>query len=554
MSYCVQPNCQNPQNPLESRFCQSCGSPLVLNKRYRPMTSLGKGGFGRTFLAIDESSRGKIRCVVKQFTFYDKDPELMTKAIDLFRQEASRLQELEKHPQIPKLLAYFEQAHLSYLVQEFIQGQTLKEELELEVYDEGKIWQLLKDLLPVLQFIHEHRIIHRDIKPDNIIRRRSDFKPVLIDFGIAKLLTDTALLRPATVIGSQDYVAPEQTKGKVFPASDIYSLGVTCIRLLTNVPPLDMYDFDAEKWWWSQFLPQEKKVNSFLVKILDKMLQPSLQKRYSSAQEVLEDVNHVLGASPLSFAYRNAEIHLQSNSSSISQEETLILNGDSASSISSEDDAETLILSNEDAETLILNNEDAETLISTPENDLESPIDGNAETLVLNGMEESNHSSISPVFRLEKPKFSIQSSHGINYETLQEFLATQHWKKADHETWFLLCKLVNIAINTPLDCHQIYQIPCEDLWILDQLWRYYSQNRFGWTVQKQIYDQTKRDYLLFCDQVKWSPYYSFTSLQQLQYNLQSPLGHLPSRCWVNGADWLRYLDVLSAKLSKCKST
>ncbi len=101
-------------------------------------------------------------------------------------------------------------------LQEFIEGPTLKQELDKSVYDDNQIWQLLQDLLPVLQFIHDKRVIHRDIKPENIIRRQSDNKLVLIDFGIAKLLTDSAMLRPATLIGSQDYVAPEQIPAKYF--------------------------------------------------------------------------------------------------------------------------------------------------------------------------------------------------------------------------------------------------------------------------------------------------------------------------------------------------
>ncbi|MEK0180300.1 protein kinase domain-containing protein [Microcoleus anatoxicus] len=115
------------------------------------------------------------------------DPDIFQKALELFRQEAIRLDELGNHPQIPNLLACFEQETQIYLVQEFIEGLTLKQELDQNIYSENQIWQLLQDLLPVLQFIHEHRVIHRDIKPENIIRRQSDNKPVLIDFGIAKL-------------------------------------------------------------------------------------------------------------------------------------------------------------------------------------------------------------------------------------------------------------------------------------------------------------------------------------------------------------------------------
>ncbi|MCC3408140.1 MAG: serine/threonine protein kinase [Microcoleus sp. PH2017_10_PVI_O_A] len=294
MSYCINPECQNPENSPTAKLCLNCGFNLLLRQRYRPIQLLGKGGFGKTFLAIDEDIPSQPRCAVKQFYFCDRDPDIFNKALDLFHQEAVRLDELGKHPQIPTLLAAFEQEGHIYLVQEFIDGPTLKQELDDNVCDENQIWQLLQDLLPVLQFIHDKRVIHRDIKPENIIRRLSDNKLVLIDFGIAKLLTDSALLRSATLIGSQDYVAPEQMRGKVFPASDLYSLGVTCIRLMTQVPPLDMYDCKTERWWWREFLPKGTTISAELGEILDKLLQTHLCKRYSFAAEVLQDINAVL--------------------------------------------------------------------------------------------------------------------------------------------------------------------------------------------------------------------------------------------------------------------
>jgi serine/threonine protein kinase len=140
-------------------------------------------------------------------------------------------------------------------------------------------------------------VIHRDIKPDNIIRRQRDRKPVLIDFGIAKQLTETALLRTGTAIGSQEYVAPEQARGKAVPASDLYSLGVTCIRLLTGVSPLEMYDFGEQQWCWRYYLPQGKSVSDRLGQIIDKLLQAPLNHRYQDANQVLQDLYSTAKAS-----------------------------------------------------------------------------------------------------------------------------------------------------------------------------------------------------------------------------------------------------------------
>ncbi|MBD1827155.1 serine/threonine-protein kinase [Microcoleus vaginatus GB1-A2] len=499
MSYCINPECQNPQNCNTAKFCLNCGFNLLLRQRYRPIQLLGRGGFGKTFLAIDEDLPSQSRCAVKQFHFYDSDPEIFNKAVELFRQEAVRLDELGKHPQIPTLLAGFEQEGRIYLVQEFIDGPTLKQELDKSVYDEDQIWQLLQDLLPVLQFIHDKRVIHRDIKPENIIRRQSDNKLVLIDFGIAKLLTDSAILRPATLIGSQDYVAPEQMRGKVFPASDLYSLGVTCIRLMTQVPPLNMYDCNNECWWWREFLPKGTSISDELGEILDKLLQTRLTQRYSFATDVLQDIQ-----AALDIRHQN----LLSPKTPI---------------------APTLSNSNNSTELSAL---------QTPDSPI-SPTNAvaySAETFCL-----SVTSNLDP---------TMISGRGVDYTKLRDFLSNKKWKEADRETWTLMCQSLSQQPGTQLEISQIYQLPCEDLQTVDRLWLHYSQGRFGFSVQKQIYESVKRDYIRFCDRVNWQTYNS-TTLGQVKFTQQAPIGHLPSRSWVGGIQWLRHLDALSAKLTEC---
>lgn len=142
--------------------------------------------------------------------------------------------------------------------------------------------------MPVLQFIHTGKVIHRDIKPENIIRRQVDKKLVLVDFGAAKVASRTALQKTGTTIGSAGYAAPEQAFGKVLFSSDIYSLGVTCLNLLTNVNPLEMYD-PMEGFAWQKFL-QDRKIRNTLCKILDKMTQPIAKYRYQSVDNVLKDL------------------------------------------------------------------------------------------------------------------------------------------------------------------------------------------------------------------------------------------------------------------------
>jgi formylglycine-generating enzyme required for sulfatase activity len=294
MPYCLNPICQQPQNPDNLNFCMSCGSRLtqLLRGKYRIVKGLGQGGFGKTYLAEDED-RCKTICVVKQFApspDIASNPMVLEKAIKLFNQEAERLLHLEDHPQIPTLFAYFEEDSYLYLVQQFIKGQTLSEELEQQgIFNESQIRELLNDLLPVLQFIHNRQVIHRDIKPDNIMRRHNDGKLILIDFGAAKQVSNTS--KPGTIIGTPGYAPVEQMKGNAFPESDLYSLAVTCIRLMTGIFPavdgLDaLYDPLEGRWLWREKLPNGITINPLLGEILDKLLR-EVRDRYQSAEDVL---------------------------------------------------------------------------------------------------------------------------------------------------------------------------------------------------------------------------------------------------------------------------
>ena len=289
MSYCLNTNCPNPQNPKGNKSCQTCGSKLLLAERYRAVRLIGQGGFGRTLLAEDEYKPSKPRCVIKQF--YPQGQNNAPKGAELFHCEAMRLEQLGKHPQIPELLAHFEQDNSYYIVQEFIEGQSLAVELaETRAFRESQIKSLLLDLLPVLQFIHTGQVIHRDIKPENIIRRCSNGSLVLVDFGAAKFASATALAKTGTTIGSAGYAAPEQSFGKAVFASALYSLGVTCIHLLTRIEPFDLYDASESGFVWRNYLVNNP-VSGELGRILDKMIQVPVKQRYQSAAQVLQDLN-----------------------------------------------------------------------------------------------------------------------------------------------------------------------------------------------------------------------------------------------------------------------
>ncbi|MCA6519577.1 MAG: GUN4 domain-containing protein [Pseudanabaena sp. M110S1SP2A07QC] len=310
MPYCINPSCQKPNNPEGGRFCINCGKNLQLKGLYEAIALIGQGGMGRAFQAKDLGRLGH-PCAIKQFLPQFQEPELMKKAIALFESEAAQLKALGSHPQIPELIAYFEEDGCLYLVQELIDGENLYIELQRNgIFSEAQIYELLVNILPVLQFIHDRQVIHRDIKPDNIIRRsltspelvqdegktncqspttnspQNNF--VLVDFGAAKAFTTDTANRTGTLIGSAEYIAPEQARGKAVPQSDLYSLGVTCIYLLTGISPFDLYDDESDRWIWREKL--QTSISGHLAGILNRLLERAIANRYGSATEVLNDL------------------------------------------------------------------------------------------------------------------------------------------------------------------------------------------------------------------------------------------------------------------------
>lgn len=320
MLCCLNPDCPNPINPDGNQYCQSCSAPLIqlLRGHYHVTKVLSdEGGFGRTYLAEDVDKLNE-RCVVKQLAPKVQGTWALNKAIELFKEEAKRLQELGRHSQIPTLLAYFEQDNYLYLVQEYIDGQNLFKELQQRLqFTEVEIRELLTNVLPVLNFIHEHGVIHRDIKPQNIMRRASVYNVfwgtnppsspglrelasgiptrgdiVLIDFGASKQLTATVQTKPGTTIGSFGYSPIEQINGgEAYPASDLFSLGATCFHLLTGISPFQLWTEYGYGWVnsWRQYLKQP--VTQELGELLDKLLKKDINLRYQSAQEVQEHLN-----------------------------------------------------------------------------------------------------------------------------------------------------------------------------------------------------------------------------------------------------------------------
>ncbi len=294
MICCINPDCPNPLNLEGKKFCQTCSTRIVplLRNRFRVIRVLSdEGGFGRTYLSEDIDKLNE-RCVIKQLAPKFQGSWAQKKAMELFQAEAKRLQELGEHPQIPTLLAYFEQDGCLYLVQQFIDGHNLLKELQLrKSYSYQEIKQILIDLLPTLKFIHDRGVIHRDIKPENIIRCQTDGRLNLIDFGSSKQLTAKVQNKIGTSIGSHGYSPIEQIRdGKAYPSSDLFGLGATVFHLLTGISPFALWMEYGYGWVtdWRQYL--KSPISNELDWILDKLLKKEIQQRYQSVDEVIGDL------------------------------------------------------------------------------------------------------------------------------------------------------------------------------------------------------------------------------------------------------------------------
>ncbi|YAG11445.1 non-specific serine/threonine protein kinase [Nostoc sp. DSM 114161] len=454
MLYCSNPSCSNPFNPDDNKFCIKCGQTLtqLFRNRFRVIRLLGEGGFSRTYEARD-ADRIDEPCVIKQFVPQVQGTNALEKATELFKQEAKRLYDLGEHPQIPRLIAYFEQDKRLYLVQELIEGQNLLQELQQQgAFSEEKIKQLLVDILPVLKFIHERGVIHRDIKPENIMRRRQDGKLILIDFGVSKQIT-ASTLGVGTTVGTPGYAPIEQMRGQVFPASDLYSLGVSCIRLLTQCFPKadgsdELYDASKGGWIWRERLPKATIITPFMIQILDKLLQEHVQYRYQFVDEVTQVIN------------------VQNLNSGVS----------------------------------------------------------------------------------------------IDYTILQKLLASGKWREADQETWKLMLRISRREKEGYLRVEDIEKFPCQDILTIDNLWVRYSNARFGFSIQKRIWDSVggKPDLDLetwqyFGECLGWRIKNNWKPYDFLSFTLAAPAGQLPRAVWSMRLDGrTKRLSALTSRLVNCK--
>ena len=275
----------------------------LLGGRYQIVRHLGGGGFGQTYLAEDFHLPGKPQCVVKQLKPKVTDPEALQAARRMFDTEAQVLAKLGDHDQIPRIFAHFEENREFYLVQEFVAGDTLSQELrERGQLSEPEAISLLQNILTVLEFVHQQQVVHRDIKPSNLIRRAGDRQPVLIDFGAVKEIGVQPLEgekpQPTVTIaiGSSGYMPNEQLAGKPRFSSDIYAVGMLTLQCLTGIYPRKLpEDPQTSEIIWRDRVP----VNPELADILDTMVRYDYRQRYPSAKEALEALRKITDVAPV---------------------------------------------------------------------------------------------------------------------------------------------------------------------------------------------------------------------------------------------------------------
>lgn len=282
------------QDLLQQRDLALSGK--ILAGRYKIVKVLGSGGFSETYIAEDIQRPGNPQCVVKQLKPANTQAKSLELARRLFNSEAQTLEKLGQHKQIPQLLAYFEQDEEFYLVQEYIIGHPLNQELLLgKAIDEITVINIIQELLQILAFVHENGVIHRDIKPSNIIRRHSDYQLVLIDFGAVKEVATPQLedheQTPFTIgIGTKGYAPSEQCFGRPQYSSDIYAVGIIGIKALTGISPHELDRNIHGELQWSD----KAMVSHALLDIINKMVRDDVKERYQSASAVLHEINKII--------------------------------------------------------------------------------------------------------------------------------------------------------------------------------------------------------------------------------------------------------------------
>jgi len=526
----------------------------LLQGRYRVTSHLGGGGFGRTYLAVDTHMPTGRQCVIKQLKPVANNSQISQLVQERFQREAAVLEDLgQGNNQIPQLYAYFAEGGQFYLVQEWIEGVTLSQKMQQQgLLSESSAKELLVNILPVLDYVHSKRIVHRDIKPDNIIVRSRDGKPVLIDFGAVRetmgtVVTTGGNVNSSIVIGTPGFMASEQAAGRPVYSSDLYSLGLTTIYLLSGKLPqeLETDPHSGEILWRRHVL----NVSPSLAGVLDKVIASHPGDRYPTARDMLDalqgDVGNLGGKT-------NSPIAPQPSNTTVSSPPPQVVSPSGASpqntpitppspNPGNKQNAVimgSLIASGLIAASFVIASAFKQSpQLSTQTTSASAPVtqpsvspavarqlppQGLAPVAVVPSPEITTPPTVSP----STPVSSIPEL-SADYSRLENLLSSGRFKEADRETTRLMIRVGRPEKATYLDRQSIKQFPCNDLRNIDQLWAQYSNGNFGFSVQKRIWDEVGEDKEGFDERVGWRANNKKLNSDNLNFSLQAPTGHLP---------------------------
>lgn len=293
MVYCLNPQCPKPFNPETSKFCINCGHKLSLGDRYGGMKLIQQGLKGRTILGIDKGTNPASYCIIKQATITSS--VIPHEFLASFRLNVQQLERLGDRREFPTILETFIPSNLADIsmlptvIFEKIEGESLLQKFNYSGrFSEAQVKDFLFEILPLLQIMSDHQIVHRDLSPANLIFTPDKYWAI-VDFSAAKVTSKMAHVQQGTLVGSGIYTAPEQLRGKSYPASDLYSLGIICLELLTMMHPFELYSSLEGEWVWQDYL--KVPVSPEFADLLNKMVAETVGDRPRNAKAVLKILN-----------------------------------------------------------------------------------------------------------------------------------------------------------------------------------------------------------------------------------------------------------------------
>ncbi|NEQ39258.1 MAG: protein kinase [Okeania sp. SIO3I5] len=454
----------------------------ILINRYQIISELGKGSFGTTYLAVDLDSPNHLQYVVKQLAPSDPRPKVFQVAKKLFEKEAKALQNLGKHNQIPKFFDYFEEGGQFYIVQEFIEGNDLGKEIYSQsILTENETVQLLIEILEVLKYVHQQNVIHRDLKLQNIMRRKSDGKIVLIDFGAVKeikglTVTSSGHATTTIAVGTTGYMPSEQAAGKPKFCSDIYAVGMIGIEVLTGmrVNQFSENPSTGELIWKNQV-----NVSNNLGLVLDKMVTEYWKNRYQTVDEVMGELRKIVKPTP-------------------SKKRLLI-----------------------------------------PSRIVTSRIAAALGIVAVGGI-----ASVIFASMLSKGVIEAGEGQDVEamYNSLDALAEAGQWRNADRQNWQLINQIGDRDGDySYISVSEAKQFSCPDLQRINKIWTQRSNGKFGYTAQLQVIDGNGDTLEAFRDNVQaWRRFAiavgwktgtdkdddGYLSDNELQFTIDAPKGHL----------------------------